>query len=119
MKIETRLYPFGTITFKKIGNTGVINFRSIYTIRSNKKDENGKFIYETQFIDCKIWSPKDISNSIFTERVVNGKEKYEPIDVTAFMECETYTNKEGTKVVKPVLVINPKDITSVIPFKKG
>jgi len=111
MKIETRLYPFGDITFKKVGNTGIINFRALYTIRSNKKDDDGKFIYEPQFIDCKIWTPKDISKDIFSVKVKNGKEKYASIDVTAYMECETYTNKHGEKVVKPVLNIDAKDIS--------
>lgn len=116
MKIETRLYPFGDVTFKKVGTTGVINFRALYTLRSNKKDDNGNFIYEPQFIDCKIWTPKDISDTLFSVSVVNGKEKYNPIEVTAFMECEKYTNKNGEKVVKPILVFNPKDIKTVIPF---
>jgi hypothetical protein len=106
MKIETRIYPFGDVTFKKIGTTGVINFRALYTIRSNKKNENGKFIYEPQFIDCKIWTPRDISNDIFKLTGSNGKEKINPLDVNGFLECETYTNKKGEKVVKPVLVID-------------
>lgn len=114
MKIETRLYPFGTVTFKKIGTTGVINFRALYTIRSNKKDNDGKFLYEPQFIDCKIWSPRDISKDMFKVTVKNGKEKYEPLDVIGYMECETYTNKSGEKVVKPVIIID--NYSEVTPF---
>lgn len=116
MKIETRLYPFGDVVFKNVGTTGVINFRALYSIRSNKKGDDGKFIYEPQFIDCKIWTPKDISKDIFKVTVKDGKEKYEPLDVTAFMECETYTNKSGEKVVKPVLVIDVKAISAATPF---
>ena len=114
MKLETRIYPIGEISFKKINNTGVINFRALYTIRSNKKDDTGKFIYEPQFIDCKIWSPKDISKDVFKVVVRNGKEKYEPIDIKGYMECETYINKSGEKVVKPVIVID--EYNDVTPF---
>ena len=117
MKVETRLYPFGDITFKKVGKTGVINFRALYTIRSNKKDQDGKFIYEPQFIDCKIWTPKDTSNEIFTVTVKKkGKEKYAPLDVSGYMECETYTHKNGEKVIKPVLIVDVKSISKELPF---
>lgn len=114
MKIETRLYPFGDVTFKKVGKTGVINFRALYSIRSNKKDDNGKFIYEPQFIDCKIWSPKDITKDIFKVTVRNGKEKYEPLDIKGYIECEVFNNKSGEKVVKPVIVID--EYNEVTPF---
>lgn len=114
MKIETRIYPFGDVTFKKIKNTGVINFRALYSIRSNKKGDDGKFIYEPQFIDCKIWSPKDITKDIFTVTIRNGKEKYEPLDIKGYLECETYTNKSGEKVVKPIVVID--EYNEVTPF---
>ena len=113
MKIETRIYPFGDVTFKKIVNTGVINFRALYSIRSNKKSD-GKFVYEPQFIDCKIWTKNDITKDIFKVTLCNGKEKYAPLDVKGYIECESYTNKNGEKVVKPVIVID--EYNEVTPF---
>lgn len=106
MKIETRIYPFGEITFKKFNNTGIINFRALYSIRSNQKDADGKIIYKPQFIDCKIWTPKDISKDIFKVTVINGKKKYNPLDISGYMECEIYKNKKRENVMKPVIVID-------------
>lgn len=93
MKVTSLIFPFGEI--KKLGKKG-ITFRCVTSCRkAGKQSDETRDNYISKFYDCKTFNP-DVIKVLYTAYNENTH-KYAGIDIDAFVEVNSYTDRNGNE----------------------